>query len=775
MAERDPFVSFLFLAFLFFFFFLVYDPVLALGGRNHGGGGCGLGAADPRLQTYIVHVEQPEGAAFTDLEERDAWYRSFLPVDAAADGGLREPRWVHSYYEVLSGFAARLTEEEVAVMEKEGFLRAFPDTVVPLATTHTPEFLGLHQGSGLWGTGAGGGRLGEGVIVGMLDSGITPGHPSFGDDDMPLPPSRWKGSCQPPEFCNKKIIGARNFVTDNDPEKASPADEDGHGTHTASTVAGSFVRGASVLGSAKGTASGIAPRAHLAIYKVCGIDRCKSSDILAGMDAAVADGVDVLSLSLGGDSMPFYSDMIAIGAFGANKRGVFVSCAAGNSGPEMETVSNDAPWILTVAASTMDRSIVATVNLGDGSKFEGQSAFQPSGFTHESLPLVFPGSVEEPSAPIYCGQGSLVGFDVKGKVVVCQRGGYVANVAKGAAVLGAGGASMIIVNRELEANTTEATAHVLPASHVSFAAGTKIINYINASSHPTASISFEGTKLGLSSYLPAPAVASFSSRGPSVSSPGILKPDVLGPGDNVLAAWPFPVGPPSKNTGSKGASFNVISGTSMAAPHLSGVAALLKSAHPDWSPAAIKSAIMTTADVRGNDGELIKDENSEPASLFDIGAGHVNASRAADPGLVYDLGTSDYVAYICSLGYTDEQVAAVVGQRGACAAVKSISGGELNYPSISVTLRSMSPKVAVNRTVTNVGEAGETYKVEVEEPAGVAVSVNPQTLKFSEVKEKQSFTVSFTKRGRAHGSLQGNLRWVSAKHAVRSSISITVE
>ncbi|MQL88127.1 hypothetical protein Taro_020688 [Colocasia esculenta] len=760
---------------LLFSFFLPYSTTQLVLGHNDEGEGRGHGGDASRLQTYVVHVRKPNGAAFAGPEEKEQWYRSFLSVDAAAEGDFGEPLWVHSYHEVLTGFAARLTEEEVDAMKKEGFLHAYPDAALPLATTHTPQFLGLRLGSGLWDSaGPGGGRLGEGVIIGMIDSGITAGHPSFGDEDMPAPPSRWKGWCQPPEFCNKKVIGARTFVGGGDQEEATPSDEVGHGTHTASTAAGSFVKGASVLGSANGTASGVAPRAHLAIYKVCNSNTCQTSDILAGMDAAVADGVDVLSISIAGASSPFHSDGVAVGAFGAIKRGIFVSCAAGNAGPTVGSVANDAPWILTVAASTMDRSIVATVELGDGSKFEGQSAFQPAGFTHELLPLSPGTELPEISEASYCGRGSMDDADVKGKVVLCERGGGISSVEKGAVVLEAGGAAMIIMNRESDANTTEATAHILPASHVSFAAGCKIIDYIKASSHPTASISFEGTKLGSSSSPPAPAVASFSSRGPSMSSPGVLKPDVSVAGVNVLAAWPFAVGPPSKSRSSV-AFFNMISGTSMATPHLSGVAALLKGAHPDWSPAAIRSAIMTTSDVRGNDGALIKDERLETASLFAIGAGHVNPSRAADPGLVYDLSTSDYVAFICSLGYTDEEVSAIVGEALVCSTVRSISGGELNYPSISVNLTSKSSTVAVERTVTNVGGAGETYKVEVVHPAGVSVSVIPETLMFSSVKEKQSFTVSFTRHGGANGFLEGNLRWVSAKHAVRSPISITLQ
>ncbi|KAL0324380.1 UNVERIFIED_CONTAM: Subtilisin-like protease SBT1.7 [Sesamum calycinum] len=192
-----------------------------------------------------------------------------------------------------------------------------------------------------------------------MDTGVFPEHPSFSDEGMPPPPAKWKGKC---EFnnttCNNKIIGARYF----DAIDQSPLDDDGHGTHTASTAAGNFVRGANVFGNANGTAVGIAPLAHLAIYKVCGF-LCSESTILAGMDAAVEDGVDVLSLSLGSLTNNFFQDFIALGAFSAMEKGVLVSCSAGNFGPFNFSTANEAPWILTVGASTTDRKIRATAVL----------------------------------------------------------------------------------------------------------------------------------------------------------------------------------------------------------------------------------------------------------------------------------------------------------------------------------------------------------------------------------------------------------------------------
>ena len=294
---------------------------------------------------------------------------------------------VYSYHNVISGFAARLTQKEVRAMEeKDRFVSANPERILHLQTTNTPNFLGLHQQIGFWKES----NFGKGVIIGVLDSGILPSHPSFSDAGMPPPPAKWKGRC---DFnvsdCNNKLIGARSFNIAAKAMKGetaeAPIDEDGHGTHTSSTAAGGFVKNANALGNAKGTAVGMAPYAHLAIYKVCFGEDCPESDILAGLDAAVEDGVDVLSLSIGETSVPFFKDNIAIGSFAAIQKGIFVSCAAGNSGPFNSTLSNDAPWILTVGASTIDRSIVSTAKLGNGEEFDGESLFKPADFPSNTI------------------------------------------------------------------------------------------------------------------------------------------------------------------------------------------------------------------------------------------------------------------------------------------------------------------------------------------------------------------------------------------------------
>lgn len=302
---------------------------------------------------------------------------------------------------------------------------------------------------------------------------------------------------------------------------------------------------------------------------------------------------------------------------------------------------------------------------------------------------------------------------MKGKIVLCERGGGIGRIEKGEAVALAGGVAMILMNQVLDGHSTSADAHVLPATHVSYAAGTTIKSYINSTSAPTATTVFKGTIIG---DLSAPTVAS-SSRGPSQTSPGILKPDIIGSGVNILAAWPVPL----NNSTVSNSTFNVLSGTSMSCPHLSGIAALLKSSYPDWSPAAIKSAIMTTtASVLNLGGKPILDQRLLPADIFATGAGHVNPSKANNPGLVYDIQPDDYIPYLCGLNYTDKQVGVIVQRKVNCSKVTSIAESQLNYPSFSIILGSDTQ--TYSRTVTNVGQANSSYILEIVAPQGVGIN-----------------------------------------------------
>ncbi|KAJ0968807.1 hypothetical protein J5N97_021684 [Dioscorea zingiberensis] len=452
---------------------------------------------------------------------------------------------------------------------------------------------------------------------------------------------------------------------------------------------------------------------------------------------------------------------IAIATYRAAKNGIFVSCAGGNFGPSKSTVKNVAPWVLTVAAGTMDRRIEAIVKLGDGREFEGQSLFQPHQFPSTLLPLTYPS--DEDGDCIY---GNLK--DIKGKMVLCYISIDYEIIDISSQIRSYGGVAMILMSEETDGYTTHADVHVLPASNVNYADTSKILAYFNSSTNATATIVFKGTVIGKST---APTIASFSSRGPNFLIPGVLKPDILGPGVDVLAAWPRSVGPKA-DASTDHRWFNVMSGTSASTPHLSGIAALVKQIHPDWSPAAIKSAIMTTSMITDHNGKPIMDEQLHPANSFMMGAGHVNPSKAFDPGLVFDVDHKEYIALLCGMKYKDKDVSLIVGENIQCSKVHSISQSELNYPSIMLSRKQC---VKVNRTVTNVGKAMSTYKLEIDMPDEGMVKVVPNVLKFNKLNEKQSYMVSIVNsndESKNNSTVFGNLRWVADEYTVRTPIVI---
>ncbi|PKA52300.1 Subtilisin-like protease [Apostasia shenzhenica] len=738
----------------------------------------GLRSSDGEMNTYIVHVlprrPSSDQLLLSTEEERLRYHMSFLPVTPESSG---EPRLIYSYSHVISGFAARLTAAEVRAMEaREGFLSANIDVELSLETTHSPTFMGLKEREpGLWRRA----NYGKGIIIGIVDTGIKPTHPSFRDDGVDPPPvGRWKGSCNftDPTLCNNKLIGAKGF---NGQQRNPPLfDTKGHGTEVASIAAGNFVDGAEVLGNAMGRAAGIAPLAHLAVYKVC-FEGCRSSDILAGINEAIRDGVDVLSISLGRSAVPFNEDEQSIGAFSAvNGAGkIFVSCSAGNRGPSASTVGNDAPWIMTVGAGSIDRTLEATVKLGDGREFHGESAYQPQ---NVEAALVYPG--DQNAAGRYCDSDFIPRGVVQKKIVMCfTGGGKTSDVQKGKIIKSNGGAGLIVMNDVMKGSTIYARLHFLPASSLNFTDSNKIIDYYKANPDHTAKIEFKGTLIP--GNFPAPAVPDFSSRGPSKQrvNGGILKPDIIGPGHNILSAAISRQGP--EVPGSSG-NFTLASGTSFAAPHIAGLAALLKAIHPEWSPEAIKSAIMTTASTEDNAGSEIVDQTSKRASLFAIGGGHVNSPEAGDPGLVYEKEDQqrydDYVSYLCGL-YTDRQVTAITSSESVvnCSQYESKRPEELNYPSIATIMNLTGGSRKLERVVKNVGVAALTYKVKIVNNGDeVEIQVSPENLQFTKMNERKSFEVTINAGSKAVSgkSYEAQLIWESQlekQYKIRSPISVT--
>ncbi|XVF51178.1 hypothetical protein PTKIN_Ptkin04bG0163600 [Pterospermum kingtungense] len=695
---------------------------------------------------------------------------------------------VYSYRHGLSGFAAKITESQAQKLsELPGVVRVIPNALHRLQTTRSWDFLGLtsHYPTNILQDS----KMGDGVIIGVFDTGIWPESKAFSDEGLGPIPSRWKGICKsgdhfnPASHCNRKIIGARWFIdgflaeygqplnTTEDQEYFSPRDANGHGTHTSSTACGSFVRNISYRGLGRGTIRGGAPRARLAIYKVCWNvlgGQCASADILKAFDEAIHDGVDVLSLSIG-YSLPLFSDVderdgIATGSFHAVARGITVVCGAANEGPSAQTVQNTAPWILTVAASTMDRAFPTPITLGNNKTFLGQAIFtgKENGFTGLTYPE---GTGLDPTSAGTCQDLSLNSTLVTGKVVLCfasviRR----AAIRVGAAtVKEAGGIGLIIAKYPSDALIE--CSDGFPCIEVDYEIGTRILYYIRSANSPT--VKLRPSKTLVDKAVSA-KVAFFSSRGPSSIAPEILKPDITAPGVNILAAT-------SQLDQMMDAGCAIRSGTSMAAPHVSGIVALLKAIHPDWSPAAIKSALVTTARTKDASCFPLFAEGSPQklANPFDFGGGIVNPNGAADPGLVYDMSTSDYVHYLCAMGYNNSDISRLTGQSTVCP-IEKPSMLDVNVPSI--TISNLRNSVTLTRTVTNVGAPISIYRAVIEPPTGITVKVRPDVLVFNSTTKKISFNVVVSAAHQVNtGYFFGSLTWTNEQHAVRIPLSVKTE
>ena len=730
---------------------MVDPPVVA-----YEGGEAGLKATKPKRGKKI-DPNSPSVVAYVD--HLKAKHDRML----AKVGGEKLYDYVYAY----NGFAAKLTGAQAAALAGDPDVLAVtaneiqqPDTVT------TPTFLGLTGEGGTWDLLGGTDNAGEDIIVGVVDTGIWPENPSFSDRTGTSPTGKegklgyhqipgWNGKCTPGEDfpasdCNQKLIGAQWFnagfggdagVKALFPfEYASARDADGHGSHTSSTAAGNNGVDAIVDGENLGAISGMAPRARIAMYKACwgsDLGGCATVDTVAAIDQAVADGVDVINYSISGSRTSFL-DPVEVAFLFAADAGVFVAASAGNSGPTASTVAHNSPWLTTVAAGTHDRFFRGTGTMGDGSVYDG--AMLATGPV--SGDLVYAGDVPaggiDPASAALCFPDTLDDAKVAGKIVVCDRGA-IARVAKSAEVARAGGIGMIHANTG--PNSINADLHAVPTLHVDHVAGAAIRSYAQTAG-ATATIAG-----GVLESIEAPSVAAFSSRGPALASGDLLKPDIMAPGVDVLAA----VSP----AGYGGNDFDFLSGTSMSSPHLAGIAALMTQAHPDWSPMMIKSALMTTASQTTNRGNPI------PGDPFGYGAGQVVPTSALDPGLVYDAGWIDWLGFLCGTGQL---------QASYCPSI-SIDPSDLNYPSISVG--QLAGEQTVTRTVTNVGPAA-TYEVSVEAPAGVDVTVVPAELTLAEG-ESASYAVTFTVTEDAvlDEAAFGSLTWTHGPHAVRSPLVVT--
>ncbi|GAU33622.1 hypothetical protein TSUD_360030 [Trifolium subterraneum] len=713
------------------------------------------------------------------FSNQHSWYESTFSQVTTTNNILKptSSKIIYTYNNVMNGFSANLSpEEHEALKTSPGYISSVLDLPLNLDTTHSPRFLGLNPKNGAWKAS----KFGKDVIVGVIDTGVWPESESFNDHGMTKIPSKWKGQlCQfentnNSSFCNKKLIGARffnkgflaKFSNISTTIVNTTRDEHGHGTHTSTTAAGSRVDGASFFGYANGTASGIASSSRVAIYKtVWGPDAdAVSSDVIAAIDAAVADGVDILSISLGYNNLPLYEDGFAIATFAAMEKGVFVSTSAGNNGPSFKSLHNGTPWVITVAAGTQNREFRGNLKLGNGVSVTGFASYLGN-FYDSNIPIVFMGTCDNITELI----------KVNRKIVVCENNNGALssrffNVVE-AKVVGA-----VFIANPSQNELSQLLWYPFPFIIVNQRYGKIVKDYIKSNnSSSVAKLSFKITSFGVK---PAPSLDDYSSRGPSESCPYVLKPDITGPGTSILAAWPTNI--PVLSYGSQKVfnKFNFLTGTSMACPHVAGVGALLKGVHRDWSPAAIRSAMMTTSDILDNTKKPIKDigKGNKVATPLALGAGHINPNRALDPGLVYDVGVQDYVNLLCALNFTQKNITAITRSSFNDCSKPSL---DLNYPSFIAFFKAgnFSSKTTqhFHRTVTNVGKSRTTYVASITPIKGFRLNVIPNKLVFKKKNQKISYRLSIEGPRMIQKNIEsfGYLTWKDGKHVVRSPIVVT--
>ena len=656
------------------------------------GGIADLRPTSPRVTGEAkLDMNSPESIAYAEFLERGR--ENFINAMNEAVG--REVTVTYEYYATLNGLAVELTPQEVLIvanLPNVAFIQ--PDEVFELQTNAGPEWI---NADAIWaGLGGMAGTFGEGVIVGVIDTGINPDHPSFADiggdgydHTNPWGSGSYVGVCDPaddsydPTFpCNDKLIGAWGYPTVNG---GDPTDANGHGSHTASTAAGNVVISATVNTPNGYTVtddiSGVAPHANVVMYAAC----CTGSALSAARDQVVIDGVDVVNYSIGSPSPTTdpWGSSFALQWLAVRDAGIFVATSAGNDGNGFATVGspNDLPWMTAIGASTHDLAYLNSVI-----NMTGGDTAPPADVAGRSVTVGY-----GPAPIVYAAdfgdaicENPFPAGTFSGDIVICDRG-VIARVGKGANVQAGGAGGMILAEVTPGGiGALAADTHVLPAVHITDTDGDAIKAWLSTGSGHMATIS--GTTLDQ-----APGngdiMAKFSSRGANRALPDIIKPDVTAPGVGIFAAF------------NDGVEYNIIQGTSMASPHVAGAGALLRALHPDWTPAEIESALMTTANT-----SVVDNDGVTPADPFAMGAGRVDLAQAGAAGLLLDETTANFEA------------------------ANPDDGGD---PS-SLNLASMGQDACVGtcswtRTVENVLSTAGSWSASTSADAGMSLSVSPSS------------------------------------------------
>jgi len=800
------------------------------------------GSEDPNVRkVYIVQLAMPSAADFhaqrvsvaakasgrglarVRFDKSDAAIQNYADrlqqeQDRVLTRAGHGTQLIHRYRFGLNGFAAKMHPSQAHKLDSlPEVLHVWEDEIRPLATNYSLDFLdlfdrdvGLRRAPGL---------DGENIIIGVIDSGISPEHAALTDTkeaDRPKrcegdwaensllgrwlchrfkrledtvvfePPENWNGACVAGEQfaetdCNNKLIGARFFVDGalasgpiDEDEIRSARDVDGHGTHTATTAAGNRVK-ASLFGTFVDRIEGVAPRARVAVYKACwlrpGDQRasCNTSDLANAIDAAVADGVDIINYSVG-SSLQRLTAPDDMALMSATKAGILTVVAAGNEGPNLGTIGSPAgsPWVITAAASTRDgQSSTEALEIKSPPPIAGKIAVKEANFTpaladrgpiEGDLVLVdddddllndgSAGTTSDACEPLSNAS------EVSDNIALIQRGGCGFDV-KIAQAANAGAIAALVYNIAGDPIVMNGSSGLsdIPALMIGQADANLILAELDAGN---VVIVLLDKDLLLTESETGNIMASFSARGPG-PAPDILKPDVTAPGVNILAGFS-----PDAINAMPGENFAHLSGTSMSTPHVAGVAALLLQAHSNWSPSVVKSALMTTAhqSLTVSDGET-------SATPFDFGAGHIVPNDAVDPGLVYNVSDDEFDAFACG---TESPAVSTERCDELAAAGMSFAGADLNQPSIAVDR--LANERTVSRRVTNVSDQTETFTANVVRPSGVDIMVVPPSITVPPG-QSATFDVTFSFES---GPLDlwrfGSLTWENDNYAVYSALAV---
>ena len=797
------------------------------------------GVDDPEeRKVYIVQLRKPSAAEFQSalrrttaalavtkqprvrFDKNNAAIQNYAEQlraqqDAILSRAAPDAEKIYSYRFGLNGFAARMTAVQAHKLESTPeVLRVWEDEIRPLATNFSPGFLELFNNEG--GLRGPESLDGDGVIIGVIDSGVYPEHPELKDtkeadrpracqstwaevtllgrwlchrfkklDDVLVfdPPENWNGICQTGEefeetHCNNKLIGARYFVAgaeNSGPidagEIRSARDVDGHGTHTTTTAAGNRVK-ASIFGTLVGNVEGIAPGARVAVYKACWLRpgdvraSCNTSDLANAIDSAVADGVDIINYSVGSSMLSIVApDDVAL--MNATKAGVVAVVAAGNEGPNIGTIGSPAggPWAITVAASTRDgETSVEAMQINEPPSIAGKYAVEEASFTpplrdndpiEASLILADDDDDDGGNGTTADACEALVNdSEMSGNIAFIERGACSFDIKiRNAEDAGAVAAVVYSIAGDPIVMNGDASLVDIPALMIGQADGNLIVEEIDAGNTVTAVLD---KGFLLTEPETGNVMATFSARGPGPVR-DLVKPDVSAPGVNILAGFT-----PDATNSMPDEHFAYLSGTSMSTPHVAGIAALLMEAHPEWGPTAVKSAMMTTArqDLVASDGEGV-------ANPFDYGAGHIVPNDSLNPGLVYDVSDDEFDAFACG---TDSPGVSETRCDELESAGISFAARDLNLPSIGVSR--LANTETVSRRVTNVSDESQTFTASVTAPPGIQVSVTPSSLSVG-AGQTASFDVTFVYES---GPLDlwrfGTLTWTSTDHSVYSTIAV---